>query len=226
MGEFRPRVVADLREDKRVVMYLRMMGADVVEEMITPGDYVVGEGYAVERKSFRDFLSSIYQKRLFEQVERLREAYAGCCLVVEGSPERVYELYNPLVFWGALAKLVAETQVPVVFTADREQTAMFIYSLAKKLQEKAEVVEVRYKPKAYTLDQMQRFAVQGLPGVGPKLADRLLRKFGSVRRVFTATEVELTGVEGVGRRKAMEIVRFLDAPYRPTEAWSGRSSEG
>jgi len=226
LSEFRPRVVADLREDKRVVTYLRMMGADVVEEMITPGDYVVGEGYAVERKSFRDFLSSIYQKRLFEQVERLREAYAGCCLVVEGSPERAYELYNPLVFWGALAKLVAETQVPVVFTADREQTAMFIYSLAKKLQEKAETVEARYKPKAYTLDQMQRFAVQGLPGVGPKLADRLLRKFGSVRRVFTATEVELTGVEGVGRRKAMEIVRFLDAPYRPTEAWSGRSSEG
>ena len=220
MLEFRPRIVADVREDKRVVQYLRMMGAEVVEEMITPGDYVVGEGYAVERKSFRDFVSSIYQKRLFEQVERLREAYSGCCLVVEGSPERVYELYNPMVFWGALAKLIAETQVPVVFTADREQTAAFIYSLAKKLQEKAEAVEARYKPKAYTLDQMQRFAVQGLPGVGPKLADRLLKRFGSVRRVFTATEVELTGVEGVGRKKAMEIVRFLDAPYKPSEAWA------
>ena len=220
MLEFRPRIVADVREDKRVVQYLRMMGAEVVEEMITPGDYVVGEGYAVERKAFRDFIESIYQKRLFEQVERLREAYRGCCLVVEGSPERVYELYNPMVFWGALAKLIAETQVPVVFTADREQTAAFIYSLAKKLQEKAEAVEARYKPKSYTLDQMQRFAVQGLPGVGPKLADRLLKRFGSVRRVFTATEGELTAVEGVGRRKAMEIVRFLDAPYKPSEAWA------
>jgi len=55
--------------------------------------------------------------------------------------------------------------------------------------------------------------VQGLPGTGPKLADKLLQTFGSVRRVFTATRDELLGVEGFGEKRTEEISQFLDAPY-------------
>jgi DNA excision repair protein ERCC-4 len=218
LGVVVPKVVVDLRESRFVVEALRKMDARVVEKMISPGDYVVGEGFAIERKTFRDFIQSIYKKRLFEQIERLRLAYPRCCLVIEGDiGYGLTSLYNPQIFWGALAKATADWDIPIIFTVKEEQTAQFIFSLAKKLQEEeGEAVAVRYKPKFYTRATRQRFAVQGLPKVGPKLADRLLKKFRSVRRVFTATRYELLRVDGFGKKRAEEISRFLDETY-PTE---------
>ena len=208
-----PLVIADTRESRLVLLELARLGAKVEEKTISPGDYVVGEGFSVERKSLRDFIQSIFKKRLFEQVERLREAYPRCCLVVEGDPSRLAALPNPSVFWGALAKLITDAGVPVVFTPNETHTAIFLYELAKMLQEEGEKVEARYKPKMMSLRARQRFLVEGLPGVGPKLADRLLRTFGSVRAVFNASEHMLAKVKGVGPKKAREIRAVIDTPY-------------
>ena len=82
-----------------------------------------------------------------------------------------------------------------------------------KLQEKRrETIEARYKPKLYTMTERRRFAVQGLPGMGPKLADIPLRTFGSVHRVFAVTKNELIKVEGF-RKKRAGNQSVLDAPY-------------
>jgi len=212
---FVPKIIVDIRESALVIQALREMKADVVEKTISPGDYVVGAGFAVERKTFKDFVSSIFKKRLFEQLERLRRAYTRCCLIVEGDiGYSLAGLTNPLVFWGALAHTTAEWNIPVVFTTNEEQTAQFLFSLAKKLQtEKEARVEAVYKPKRYSLIDQQLFAVQGLPTVGPKSADKLLKKFGSVRRVFMAKEYELKKVEGFGEKRAREISQFLDRKY-------------
>jgi len=210
-----PKIIADVRESGFVVQALHEMKADVVEKTISPGDYVVGEGFAIERKTFRDFVSSIFKKRLFEQLERLRRAYVRCCLIVEGDiGYGLAGLSNPLVFWGALAHITAEWNIPVVFTTNEEQTAQFLFSLAKRLQkEKETAVEAVYKPRRFSLADQQRFAVQGLPTVGPKSADKLLKRFGSVRRVFMAKEYELKRVEGFGEKRAREISQFLDKQF-------------
>jgi ERCC4-type nuclease len=47
--------------------------------------------------------------------------------------------------------------------------------------------------------------LQGLSGVGPALAHRLLLEFGSVERVITASEEALMRVRGVGSKKAARI---------------------
>ena len=210
-----PKVIVDHRESHFVVLALRRLKAEVVEKSISPGDYVVGESYAVERKTFRDFVQSIYKKRLFEQLERLHNAYEGCCLIVEGDVGYgLAHLYNPLIFWGALAKITTEWNIPIIFTMNEEQTAQFIFSLAKKLQEeRKERIEAIYKPRLYSLAERQRFAVQGLPTVGPKSADLLLRRFGTVRRVFSATKGEIMRVKGFGEKRARKISEFLDKRY-------------
>ncbi len=48
-------------------------------------------------------------------------------------------------------------------------------------------------------------------GIGPTLFKRLLDFFGGVERIFTASVMELTKVEGIGNKTAESIVRTRDA---------------
>jgi len=213
---FKPTVFADTRESLDVKDSLTELGSDVVERVLAPADYVVSEDYAVERKELHDFFRSIFDGRLFEQAERLAEAYENSCLLVEGDViKAVKAIQNPMVFWGAIAKIMADHRISLVFTPDERHTAMFLHSLAKKLQEeKRRKVLVKHKPKAYTLKQMQISAVQSLPLIGPERAELLLKKFGSVRRVFQASKVELLSVKGLGEKTVKKILDFLDAKYQ------------
>lgn len=214
-GGFKPTVFADVRESLDVKDCLIELGSEVVERVLAPADYVVSEDYAIERKELHDFFRSIFDGRLFEQVERLAEAYENPCLLVEGDVIKAVEaIRNPLVFWGALAKVIADRHISVIFTPNEWNTAMFLHSLAKKLQEeKRRKVRVKHKPKAYSLKQLQLSAVQSLPQIGPGRAESLLNKFGSVRRVFQASKVELLSVEGLGEKTVRKILDFLNSKY-------------
>jgi ERCC4-type nuclease len=64
-----------------------------------------------------------------------------------------------------------------------------------------------------SLEQRQRFLVEGLPSVGETLARNLLDRFGSVRGVFNASEEDLKRVSKIGDVKAFEIVKLVTAPY-------------
>ncbi|MEM2816617.1 MAG: helix-hairpin-helix domain-containing protein [Candidatus Bathyarchaeia archaeon] len=215
-GDFRPTVYVDTRESLDVRDALVELGSTVVERVLAPADYVVSEDYAIERKEAYDFLRSVFDGRLFEQAERLCDAYEHAVFVVEGDIYKALAgLQNPLVFWGALAKIASERRISVVFTPDCWGTAMFIHSLAKKLQEeRGGKVAAKHKPKIYSLRQLQLMAVQSLPGVGPERAEALLKRFGSVRRVFQASKPELLSVKGLGEKTVKRIMEFLDAKYQ------------
>lgn len=55
------------------------------------------------------------------------------------------------------------------------------------------------------LASRRRYMLQGMPGVGPALAHRLLLHFGSVERVVTADETALMTIPGIGQKKAARI---------------------
>ncbi|MGQ9641991.1 MAG: ERCC4 domain-containing protein [Candidatus Bathycorpusculaceae bacterium] len=212
---FKPTIFADTRESLDVKEALMELGCEVVEKVLTPADYVVSEEYAVERKELHDFFRSVFDGRLFEQVERLAAVYKNPCLLVEGDATRaVKAIQNPMAFWGALARVMADHNISIIFTPDEQNTAMFLQSLARKLQEEAKRrVAVKQKPRAYTLKQRQLLAVQSLPKIGAERAEILLRKFGSVRRVFQASKRELLSVKGFGEKTVQEILEVLDTKY-------------
>ena len=53
---------------------------------------------------------------------------------------------------------------------------------------------------------LQMHLLQGLPGIGPERAARLLDHFGSVRAVMAADAAELRAVPGIGPKCARKIV--------------------
>ncbi|WP_048147980.1 DEAD/DEAH box helicase [Palaeococcus ferrophilus] len=207
-------VYVDSRELKSgVPKFLKELGAEVVVKTLDVGDYVVADDVAIERKSGNDFIQSIIDGRLFEQMGRLREAYPRAVVIVEGELYGVRNVH-PNAIRGALAALAVDWGVPILFSRDAKETASFIHLIARREQEeKRREVSLRGEKKALTLAGRQRLIVEGLPNVSATLAKRLLKHFGSVERVFTATEEELMEVEGIGEKKAREIRKVITAPY-------------
>ena len=211
----KPIVFIDVRESLDVKDYLKEFGCEVVEKSLAPADYVIAEDYAVERKKLHDFFRSVFDGRLFEQAERLTKTYENACLLVEGNViHAVKGVRVPQAFWGALVKVMVENRVSIIFTPDEKHTAMFLRALAKKLQEEERrKITVKHKPKMYTLRQRQLLAVQSLPKIGPERAEVLLKRFGSVRRVFQASKNELLSVKGLGKKTVQAIMELLDTKY-------------
>lgn len=202
----------DSNEPDDIHERLRELEVDVQRRKIAPGDYVVGP-IGIERKSLNDFFSSIVKKRLFEQVRRLRDSYPQPLVLLEGDLSEISTFKHPQSVLGALVALEVTERVPVLTTADKEQTAMLLSVLWKRQDKGAAEYGLRHKPKAMSLEQRQRFLIGGLPSVGETLARNLLERFGSVRAVFGATEGDLKSVPKIGDVKAAEIVRLVNAPY-------------
>ncbi|ASJ11012.1 DEAD/DEAH box helicase [Thermococcus sp. P6] len=207
-------IYVDSRELRSgVPKHLRELGAEVVVRTLDVADYVVSEDVGIERKGAGDFIQSIIDGRLFEQVERLKRAYEKPLIIVEGELYGVRNVH-PNAIRGAMAALAIDWGVPLLFSSGVEETAQFVYLIARREQEERKrEVRLRSEKKTLSLAERQRLIVEGLPSVSATLARRLLRHFGNVERIFTATEEELREVEGIGPKKAREIRRVITAPY-------------
>jgi ERCC4-type nuclease len=86
-----------------------------------------------------------------------------------------------------------------------EETARLIVYAACQVQSlgKAGYARPGYRPK--TKKGRQLHILQGLPGVGPDRALRLLEKFGSVEAVMRAGLEDLMAIEGIGAKTADRI---------------------
>ena len=205
-------LVVDSNEPQDIPERLRELGVEVDVRKIAPGDYVLGP-IGVERKALSDFFNSLVRKRLFEQVQRLRDAYPQPLVILEGDLAEISTYKHPQSILGAILALEVGERVPIVTTADKEQTALILSILWKRQEKGAAEYGLRHKPKAMSVEQRQRFLVTGLPSIGETLARNLLERFGSVRAVFNASEDELRHTPKIGEVKAAEIARLVTSPY-------------
>src|SRR5713101_479567 len=209
------RIIVDERErPSGVPDELRSLGAPIEYRVLDVADYVVGS-YAVERKSVRDFVSSLYSGRLFDQAHRLGEAYRTGMLVVEGD------------LWGALISSVLDFGLNIFFTPDGKQTAQFIFTLGKGGRHtrgsSGPPVVVR-KPRGQDLNRLQISVLSSLPGIGPRMAGQLLGYFGSLRRVFSASMTEIAVGAGLGRSRALALTKLLDSRYKASRTVISQAS--
>ena len=212
------RIIIDERErPSGVPDELRSLGVPIEFRVLDVADYVVGS-YAVERKSVRDFFSSLYSGRLFDQARRMGEAYRTSMLVVEGDLwEELKRVRNSRSLWGALISSVLDFGLNMFFTPDGKQTAQFLFTLGKGGRHTkgsgGPPVIVR-KPRSKDLNRLQLSVLGSLPGIGPQLAGQLLGYFGSLRKVFSASMTEIAVGAGLGRSRALALTKLLDSRYK------------
>ena len=71
------RIVVDERErNSRIPDLLRQAGAIIDFAQLKVGDYIVSPETAIERKTIRDLINSIYDGRLFVQCSELAQHYS------------------------------------------------------------------------------------------------------------------------------------------------------
>lgn len=221
------RVIADEREKPSgVPRELEHMGVMVDYRVLDVADYIVRD-YAIERKSSRDFISSLFNGRLFDQAHRLGEAYHSSILIVEGDLEsEMNRLRNPRSVWGGLISMVLDFRLACFYTKDERQTAQFILTLGKGSRytgkSQAPPIVVR-KPRAADLRRVQESIVASLPSVGPRVAEQLLVSLGSVRKTFAASITDMAVGAGIGKSRALTINRILDAPYKASRTGPGQT---
>jgi len=178
---------------------------DVRMEHLTVGDYCLDRGIVIERKTHADFAASRADGRLFPQAARLARCPHRRVILLEGPrPARMPDVH-PHALKGAIVSLAVMWRLPVLCARDPEDSLRILRLLADQLGTSNDGVLKRYDRKPKRLASRKLYMLQGLPGIGPALAQRLLLEFGSVERVVTADEKALMRVRGIGRDKAARI---------------------
>jgi DNA excision repair protein ERCC-4 len=211
-----PRVVVDERErSSGVPEQLSRLNVRVYFSRLPVADYVVSPEIAVERKALPDFVSSVYDGRLFVQAAAISSSYRKPYLIVEGDIKELAGLTRNInSYYGAVASVTLAYDLRVIHTADAAQTAAAIAALIQHSHARPVPVGVMAAPpKARDEPQQQLYLVSSLPGVGTKLARRMLTKYGTPRKVMSLTESQLAMVQGLGNKRAGRIAHMLDATY-------------
>ncbi len=208
------KMIVDHREFKsNVVQRLSQQEVTIQPEQLNVGDYVLSERVGVERKVVNDFLGSLIDGRLFEQLKRLRSAYIKPLLIIEGDGLYTNRQINANAVSGALASIVTDFNIPIITTHSAQETMELLMSIAKRELQDGKLVGLRGDKSSMSLQERQQFIIEGLPNISATLAQRLLAHFGSVEAVMKAEVEELAEVKGIGKKTAVEIKSVVGRGY-------------
>ena len=127
-------MIIDERERKSGIPdLLREVGVKVEMTNLPIGDYIVAPETVVERKSVYDFISSVFDGRLFDQCNRLKEHFEHPTIIIEGNLDKIDQITeNPLVFYGSVSSVVLDFKIPVVPTPNASHTAKLLISMCAR----------------------------------------------------------------------------------------------
>lgn len=206
-------IYADSREfSSGVVEELSTFDCILRKKPLACGDYLCSDRVCIERKRSEDFAQSIIDGRLFSQAGELKENFEKPLLIIEGNS--FTRNIHPNAIYGAIVSLAVDFSLPLIWAKSPKETAVLIYTIAKReqLRDKREVVLRNRKP-SLSLQKQQKFLVAGLPNVNSILAERLLKHFGNPKKIFSAGAEELKQVKGVGKEKTKRILSLLESEY-------------
>jgi len=214
------RIVVDERErSSDLPKLIKELGGKVDFAQLEVGDYILSNECSIERKRVKDLIKSVYDGRLFDQIFRLQEEFDMAFLLIEGDLKEIDEYSeNPKAIYGALISLLLNTKVKLIPSPNPLVSAQLILTLAEHLQRKGmKGPLIRKGKKGDDLYQQQLNLISSLPGVGEKLAKRLLEVFGTPKRIFNASLAELARVKGFGYARAEKVLRTLETRYKKEE---------
>jgi len=211
------KIFVDHREKgSSVVKELLEKNVDLKLEKIESGDFILSNRVAVEYKNKFDFVDSIIDGRLLQQLKMLKRSYERPIVIVEGI-EDIYSLrkVHPNAIQGMLATIAISYGIPIMFTKNFRESSNIMAIIAKREQEESGKDFTPHSEKRVSsLKEQQEYLVSALPGIGITLAKPLLEKFKTIKKLINASVDSLKKVDLIGEKKAKAIKDVVEKNYK------------
>lgn len=200
-------VVDDRETGSSVLQALRdLEDVKVTVRRLPLGDYLVDDRILFERKTLLDLAESIKDGRLFRQACRLAASPKKTVILLEGTAADLASSHmRREAIQGALITLSVILGIPLLRSLSPEESARLMLYTARQIQAAVSGAIPRKGARPKGKRALQLHILQGLPGIGPTRAERLLVRFGTVENVLQALPDDLSAVRGIGQATARRI---------------------
>lgn len=217
LDEYYPdiKIIADYREKANaIIKYLMDSGIKIELKNLDTSDYMLSSRVGVEFKTQKDFVDSIIDGRLLNQIKNLKNNFEKPLVIVEGS-EDLFSQRNihANAIRGMMATIMVSYSIPLLFTRDSQETSAIFTSIARREQEKGSSEFSLHVKKPVNIKEQQEYVISSLPSVGPSLAKELLDKFGSIKNIINASEEELKKIDKLGDVIAKKVKEVVEVDY-------------
>ncbi|MEM0242877.1 MAG: ERCC4 domain-containing protein [Candidatus Aenigmatarchaeota archaeon] len=203
----KPTIIADYRERELTeILENNYKNIHIIKENLSV-DFIIGD-IAIERKTSQDFLKSTFDKRIFEQIENQKE-FKKYIVILEGF---LLNEEQKEIFYGMLTKIIASTNVSIIFTENIFETAKILAKICEKYGSQFFVLpKTKIRKKREELDKAILSILISFPGISYKTAEKILKRFKSIKNFVNAKRHELIGI--LGEKKANKIFKLLNYEY-------------
>jgi Fanconi anemia group M protein len=186
------------------------------------GDYVVcgpSMDVCAELKSVPDYLLSIQNNRLNQELLNMSTAYKKSLLIVHGYIEEglVQRKIKRSTYYHYLAGCIIHESDEGFHGSISVVNVSTVYDAAcllKTIHEKVYKDDIIRRPdaKRYKVKEgdQKLFTIQSLPNVGSIRGEKLKEKFRTIRNLVNASEKELLEVEGIGNKISDFLYKYFN----------------
>tara|TARA_R110000751_G_scaffold79711_4_gene160701 strand:+ start:5177 stop:5872 length:696 start_codon:yes stop_codon:yes gene_type:complete len=223
-------------DDREKSMFLRLvqqkakkMNIKTKVERIEVGDYVIGD-VCFEAKSTQDFMTSLFSKRLWTQLDNMDRCFGVNFVIVYGSIEEACEVGNHMKgfdkmpagskaallenkFRGAITRIELDSDIQVIWTRNENEAAQRLITIAKMAPIERQVIKPTIHKRISTND-VRVDMLATVKGISEKKAKDLLNQFGSIMEVGECNINELCFIDGMGEIVSKRLSKVLNSEER------------
>lgn len=221
------KLIIDSRENSSLCEYIisetSLLNIPTEKQWIEIGDYVF-QDVCFEAKSTIDFMQSIINKRLWNQIDNMDRHYEHTIVIIHGSLHEAlqYPKYVKMQiserllknkFYGAIGKLTLDTDCKVFWVENPKKAAKIVATICKMRPINRQVIQPSLL-KRITTDDLRIDMLCTIKGVSKSKAEKIIKEFGSVMEVGESNVDELSSIDGIGPTIAKRIIDTLNSEDR------------
>ena len=216
------KLFIDSRESSQLYDYVELEAHRLMipteKQWLEVGDYVFGD-VCFEAKSSFDFLQSIINKRLWNQIDNMDRHFEHNFVIIHGSLHEAMDFpkYSKMKipkallqnkFFGAIGKISLDTDCKVMWFENPKKAAQIITTICKMRPINRKVMNPSLL-KSITTGDLRLDLLCTIKGVSESKAKKLIKAYGSVMEIGETSAEELCNIDGIGLTTAQRIIDTL-----------------
>tara|TARA_R110000787_G_scaffold179323_2_gene291186 strand:- start:439 stop:1122 length:684 start_codon:yes stop_codon:yes gene_type:complete len=219
------KLLIDSREDSALTdeVLLKCTELNILfeKQWLEIGDYTFND-VCFEAKSAYDFLLSVLNKRLWNQLDNMDRAFDNNLVIVYGDFKDAYKDYRKYgkspygmiknKFYGAMGKIILDLDCNILFVPNEKIAAQLIAVVCKMQPIDREVYNPRLvKQRKISTSDLRMDVLTTVKGISEKKAKLLIKEFGSIMEIGETDPSEIAMLDGFGKVLANRLYDVLNS---------------